>query len=322
MTTIDVPTTSECFLVTGAFGCIGAWTVRALVQQGASVVAYDIGTDPHRLRLIMTPAELDRVIYVNGDITDLGSLERALDEHSVTNIVHLAALQVPFCRADPILGASVNVVGTVAVFEAAKRRRSRIRGVAYASSIAVYGPADEGAEDVYTAAATFYGVHKQANEGTARIYWQDEGYPSIGVRPYVIYGPGRDQGMTSGPTLAMAAAARGEGFNIAFGGRTQFQYAADVARAFLAASRAVSQGAEAFNLPSSPTHVSEIVDAIVAAAPEVAGRITYDEASELPFAVDLEATGFERVIGHVEFTPLDDGVRQTIDVFRRASNGS
>ena len=46
---------AERFLVTGALGCIGAWTVRGLVRDGAQVIALDVGSDPRRLRLIMTP---------------------------------------------------------------------------------------------------------------------------------------------------------------------------------------------------------------------------------------------------------------------------
>jgi nucleoside-diphosphate-sugar epimerase len=307
------------FLVTGALGCVGAWTVRALVDEGAQVVAYDLGSDPHRLRLIMTPDELKRVTFLSGDITDLAALERALDQHEVTHVVHLAALQVPFCREDPVRGAHVNVVGTTSVFEAVKRRRDRIRGVAYASSVAIYGPKDKGAENPRPLPSTHYGVFKQANEGTARIYWQDEGVPSIGLRPYTIYGPGRDQGVTSGPTRAMQAAVRGEAFHISFGGRSHFHYVADVARIFITASRALRADAGIFNIPSKPELMSEMVEAIVAAAPEARGKISYDDL-ELPFAVDLEAAGLERAVGPVELTPLAEGVRETVALFRKAND--
>lgn len=303
------------FLVTGALGCVGAWTVRALVDEGVPVVAYDLGTDPHRLRLIMKPDELKRVTFLSEDITNLAALERALDQHEVTHVVHLAALQVPFCREDPVRGAQVNVVGTTSVFEAVKRRRDGIRGVAYASSVAIYGPEDKGAEKPRSSPSTHYGVFKQANEGTARIYWQDDGVPSIGLRPYTIYGPGRDQGVTSGPTHAMRAAARGEAFHISFGGRSHFHYVADIARIFIAASRALGAGAGTFNIPSRPEPMSAVVDAIVAAAPAVRGKITYDEV-QLPFAVELESDGLEQAIGPVELTPLAEGVRETIALFR------
>lgn len=307
------------FLVTGALGCVGAWTVRALVDEGVPVVAYDLGADPHRLRLIMTPDELKRVTFLTEDITNLAALERALDQHEVTHVIHLAALQIPFCRDDPVTGARVNVVGTTSVFEAVKRRRDRIRGVAYASSVAIYGPADKGVENARPLPSTLYGVYKQANEGTARIYWQDEGVPSIGLRPYTIYGPGRDQGATSGPTHAMRAAARGEAFHISFGGRSHFHYVADIARIFIAASRALSADAGIFNIPSKPEPMSDLVEAIVAAAPEARGKISYDDL-ELPIAVELEADGLERAVGPVELTPLAEGVRETIALFRGANS--
>jgi UDP-glucuronate 4-epimerase len=306
---------TERFLVTGVLGCIGAWAARTLVREGAAVVGFDAGSDPRRLELIMEPDEVSAVTLVPGDVTDLTSLERALDEHEITNVLHLAALQVPFARADPPLGAHVNVVGTVNAFEAVKRRRERIRGVAYASSIAVYGGADgvRVAEDAAGRPETHYGVYKQANEGTARIYWLDDGVPSIGLRPYVVYGPGRDQGVTSAPTLAMEAAARGEGYHIPFGGRTQLHYAADVARAFVNASRACAEGAVVRNLGGEAVHMHEVVLAIEAAAPEAAGRITYDDV-QLPFPEEFEAET------PTPATPLEVGVRETIELFRARSS--
>jgi len=74
------------------------------------------------MALIMDEAELARVTRVRGDITDLGQVEAVIDAEQITNVIHLAALQVPFCREDPPLGARVNVVGTVNVLEAVARR--------------------------------------------------------------------------------------------------------------------------------------------------------------------------------------------------------
>ena len=229
-------------LVTGALGCVGAWTLKALLDLGEDPVGYDLGGDDARLRLVLADDERSRVTLVEGDVTDPDALGRTLDEHGITNVVHLAAMQVPFVRADPQRGARVNVLGTVVVFEAVKARLNRIRGVAYASSTAVYNPADRSPapEAGGTEPSTLYGVFKHANEGTARVYWHEDDVASIGIRPYVVYGPGRDQGLTSGPSLAMAAAARGEGFTIGYGGTAQYDFAPDVGRAFALASRATA----------------------------------------------------------------------------------
>ena len=225
----------ERFLVTGALGCIGAWTIRNLVREGTTVVAFDQASDPRRIRQITTDDEFARIAFARGDITELASVEQALDDHGITNIIHLAALQVPFCRADPPLGARVNVLGTVNIFEAVRRRSDRIRQVVYTGSVGMFdaADADPGTNRLENDAAAHpinhYGVYKQANEGTARVYWMENGVSSIGLRPMTVYGPGRDQGLTSSPTKAIVAAVLGRPATIGFSGRTLFQYADDVA---------------------------------------------------------------------------------------------
>ena len=99
-------------LVTGSHGCIGAWVLKTLVEAGERPVAYDLSDDPWRPRLIMEPDALAAVAFVHGDITDAAALGRAITQHGVTRIVHLAAFQIPLCRQDPAKGAAVNVVGT------------------------------------------------------------------------------------------------------------------------------------------------------------------------------------------------------------------
>lgn len=291
----------ETWLVTGALGCIGAWTVAALVREGAGVVAFDLGSDDRRLRLIASPEELANVTFVRGDITELAAVERALAEHEVTHVVHLAALQVPFCRADPVLGAEVNVTGTVNVFEAAKRRGLGTT-IAYASSAAVYD------EQGQVAPRTLYGVYKVANEGTAQVYWREDGVASVGLRPFSVYGPGRDQGLTAGPTLAMAAAARGDPYRIAFGGRTQLHYAPDVARAFVEAARRAPDGAAVYNLGGEAVTVAEV-------ARLIGPRVEVDE-QPLPFPEELPPPWFD-----VPQTPLAEGIRETIETYRARAGG-
>jgi nucleoside-diphosphate-sugar epimerase len=190
---------TERFLVTGALGCIGAWVVKRLVEAGVPVWTYDLPGSTHRLRLIMGDDSLARFQAVAGDITDFGTFERTVVDNGITHIVHLAGLQVPFVRADPVQGARVNVVGTTIVFETIKRHAEQVRGLAYASSFGVYGPAalyppGPLAHDASLKPPTLYGVFKQANEGTAQIYWQEHGIRSVGLRPYIVYGPGATRG--------------------------------------------------------------------------------------------------------------------------------
>ena len=308
---------ADRFLVTGGLGCIGAWTAHELLAEGAEVVIADLGASDHRLRNLVgdSPAGLIRDPL---DITDADAVMACFERHQPTHVIHLAALQVPFCKADPVGGARVNVVGTVALLEAAAALLPN-RTFAYASSVAAYGGEDEPTVDGVAAADpqgkphTLYGVYKRANEETAAVYHADRGLSSIGMRPYVVYGVGRDQGVTSSPNMAMLAAAKGEPFHISYGGRAVYQHGRDAARAFIAAARCDYDGATVVNLPGDEVSMQDIIAAIHAVAPDA--EITLDDV-QLPFPPSVDMTEYARVVGPLERYPLAEGVAETIGRFR------
>lgn len=316
-TTTDTPV----ILLTGTMGCIGAWTAYHLVRQGQRVVSFDLSQDRARLNLLLTPDEQEAITFVTGDLSDPAQVSAAFGTHGVTHVIHLAALQVPFCRANPILGAQVNVTGTVNVFEAA--RQAGVRHLTYASSIAVYAP-DVPAPILHDAPRqprTLYGVYKVANEDTARVYWQDHGISSVALRPYTVYGLGRDQGLTSDPTKAMLAAAAGQPFQINFGGTMQFHFASDVAQQFIDAALTPvivddgdgqPQGAWVFNLGTPPASVDEVIALIQAVKPDA--QITRTDA-RLPFPEACDDSALRAHVPTVYETPLAEGVRATIAAF-------
>jgi nucleoside-diphosphate-sugar epimerase len=310
----------ERFLVTGGTGCIGAWVVRGLVRDGVPVTVVSSRGSDARLRLILTDDELARVEVVGADVCDLEQLEAVARRAGVTRIVHLAALQLPFCAADPIAGARVNVQGTAVLFELA--RRLKIGRLVYASSAAVFGPKAFYADPVVGMDAelhptSHYGVFKMANEQAARVYWDTWGLASTGLRPHSAYGPGRDQGVTSKPTVAMIAAAAGRPYHIDFGGGCQFQFVEDVAAAFIAAARSDRPGAEVFSIGGPRIGVDEMVDVIAAVEPASRGTITFGDRI-LPFPEAFDGAPLEAAIGPQPVTPLHEGVARTIAAYRDA----
>ncbi|MGH9343315.1 MAG: NAD-dependent epimerase/dehydratase family protein, partial [Terriglobia bacterium] len=120
---------SSRFLITGAKGCIGSWIVKNLVERGDDPWIFDSDPGAHRLQAILGKDDLQRLHFILGDITDFEALDRAVAKNGITHIVHLAALQVPACAANPLLGGKVNVMGTLNVFETAKRRKDSVRRV-------------------------------------------------------------------------------------------------------------------------------------------------------------------------------------------------
>ncbi len=311
---------SERFLVTGALGCIGAWTVRRLVQEGVPVVAFDADADVRRLRLLMDEAQLSRVDIVRGDITNLSLLEETLDAHRITHVIHLAALLHPRFKSDPPLGARVNVLGSVNLFEAVARRAQRIPRIVYASSIAVYDKSDAADDEAImhhspAHPTTLYGVFKQAEEAMARVYFQDRGVSSIGLRPATVFGAGRDYGLTAAPTQAVLAAALGRPFHIPYSGRSHIHYADDLARIFIACARSGYRGAEVFNMRGVVADMRDVVETIESMVPRVRGSITCAGPSlELPD--DYDAAALEQVIGPLPRTPLREAVAETLALFR------
>lgn len=310
----------EKFFVTGAFGCLGAWTLKRLVTKGLHVVASDLPGAPIRPRLILDPEELDAVEWVELDVTDRETLFEIIHSKEITRIIHLAALQVPFCRADPIRGAQVNVVGSINMLEAARKFSDRIRGLAYASSVAVFGPPQrygEGPldEDERRLPETLYGVYKKSNEESAAIYWADWKVASVGLRPSVVYGVGRDQGLTSDLARAILAAAARRPFRIQFDGSLALQYAPDVADAFIDSALAAPEGAVVCNLRNDVTTVSEFVDSLRQIYPEA--QTDWNRGHILPFPSNLDDSRLQRLLGGFRHIPMAEGIAETGRLFER-----
>lgn len=312
----------ERFLVTGAAGCIGAWAIRLLLDEGVDVIASDVSEDLRRFRLLSHP-RTDEVTFVPLDVTATTEVARVVQEFEITHIVHLAGLQVPFCAANPPLGAMVNVVGNVNVFDAVRAADRRI-GLAYASSAAVFGASSAYSGGVVGDVSpvmpdTHYGVYKVANEGTARVYSLNNGIGSIGLRPFIVYGPGRDQGMTSDATKAILAAVQGESFKFKFGGNMLLTYAPDCARAFIESARAAAGSGDALvlNVPGRRVGVAQLVALIEKLLPEATGLLSW-ETKPISAPALLSSPALGDVIGPVANTSLEDGVGATIEHFRRA----
>jgi len=205
----------------------------------------------------------------------------------------------------------------VNIFEAA--RHAGIQGLSYASSLAVLGPAEEYPEgpvgdDVPLLPRTLYGVYKVANEGTARIYWQDWAVGSVGLRPYIVYGVGRDQGMTSDIAKAVLAAAAGQPFHIRFDGPVGLQHADDVSKMFIGAARAGYQGAAMCNLRNDITEVADFVQLLQAEAPDA--QVTYAANKPLPFPADLDDGGLRTILGDIPWTPIADAIHNDFTRFQ------
>lgn len=305
--------TDACVLVTGGSGFIGTWVLRELLSQGARAVVVDPHPAPERWRRVLGERSPD-VERAQVSLTDRDGLQAVIERHGVSHVIHLAALLTPACQADPWLGCQVNVLGSTAVFDAA-HRSGRVPAISYASSYAVYGPgtAEPGAEAERP--PMFYGAFKLAVDLIAEQYWLHHGLASVAVRPHVVYGPERDQGLTAGPSLAARAAALGESYTIGYTGRVGYDYVEDVARAFVRCAFEAPSGANVADLPGEQATSEEFVQAIVSAVPEAAERIRVS-GPEIPTNVPTQPRYINRLFPDWEATSLREGARRTVEFYR------
>ena len=290
-------------LVTGGGGFIGAWIARRLLAGGHAVRVFDRSERRELLQRVTGSAA--EVEWRCGDIARAQDVAAALE--GCGGMIHLAGLLTPECRADPLLGMQVNLAGTINVFEAA--RYAGIGRVVYSSSAGVYGPEDGERPEP----ATLYGVYKLACEGVARVYWVEHRIASVGFRPYIVYGPGREGGASAGPSLACKAAARGEAFTIPYTGVTGMVYVEDVADAFVRALVAPREGAHVFNLQGETASSERIVECIRAVAP--AARVQA-QGAPMPIAPVLAGDGLRELVPDVMETALAQGIGRTIEAYR------
>ena len=222
------------------------------------------------------------------------------------HVINLAGLMTPDCSSSPILGAKVNLLGSINVFEALKK--NNIKFLVYASSAGVFGLKDH----YYPFPETHYGAYKLAVEGVARAYFNEAGISSVGIRPYVIYGPGREVGGTAGVTLACKAAKQGDSYTVNFSGKAGFVYVEDVADLVEMSIAQIPSGALTFNINGITADVSDFINLIKKNIPLANIGIKCN-----PLSVVDEIRGNEpsKIFKKFKYTSLEDGIKKTIDFY-------
>lgn len=284
-------------LVTGSEGFIGRALVAALVAAGRKVVALDLAPVAARA----DHAGPGQVVPVAASVTDAEVLTTAAQSHDVTAIVNLAGLIIPACRRDPILGAEVNILGHVNIFELA--RRMGISRLVYTSTIAAKPRPPHGAP------VNLYGAYKRCCEEIAKVYHVEHGLASVGLRPNVVYGPGREVGETAFVSQAMAAAARGEAFEMPFCGEMCFQHIDEVVDVIIRSLLAAPGGPLVSDITTETDSVDDVVAAIRAVVP---GADLTVRATRRPAPSGLDNAALRDLLGEWPRIRLKAGARRTI----------
>jgi UDP-glucose 4-epimerase len=309
----------DLVLVTGAAGFIGSNLVARLLADGHRVIGVDDLSSGRLANLAPARAAAHgRFQFDTLDVTSAG-FTALVERMRPTTIVHLAAqVDVRVSVEQPLEDARLNLLGTLQVLEAA--RRSGVRRVVYAASIAGYGdpPADQLpiTEQVTTPAISPYGVSKRAGGDYVLAYGATHGLEGVVLTLANVYGPHQSTAGEGGVVAIFAGRMLDGAPCTIFGDGEQtrdFVFIDDVVDAFARAATVPGAAGERMLVG---TGVSTTVNELFAHCAEASGYVLPpvhgpERAGEVRHSV-VDASLAQAVLGWTPWTSVADGVRATI----------
>lgn len=317
-----------CTLVTGGAGFIGSHVVDSLLARGERVVCvdnFDAFYDPAVKRAnLLAASSHPRFCLVEADIRDRDTVQALCDSHGVDRVFHAAARAgVRPSLADPLLYEDVNVRGTLALLEVARRRP--IKTFVFASSSSVYGglqtvPFSE--EAALSRPISPYAATKLAGELICYTYHHLYGIPITCLRLFTVYGPRQRPEMAIHQFVRLIEAGKpvpvfGDG-----SAKRDFTYIADVVQGVLAALDTPFPF-EVFNLGESETiELRELIHLIEDCTGKQARIQTLPaQPGDMPVTY-ADITKARRMLSYQPTTPVKEGVRRFVEWFRRTQRGT
>jgi UDP-glucose 4-epimerase len=308
-------------VVTGGAGLIGSTTVDLLLKEHApkSIVIFDDfsrGTRANIEQALRHP----RVSIVEGDIRDRASVARVVA--GADAVIHMAALRITACAAEPRLAFEVMCAGAFNVIEAAQA--SGVKKVVTASTASIYGMAEEfpTTESHHPYGnRTWYGASKVMLEGLLRSFNDMYGLPYVALRYFNVYGPRMDiHGKYTEVLIRwMERIDNGQPPLVLGDGKQtmDFVYVEDIARAnVLALASDVSD--DVFNVASGVE--TSLNDLAVALGRAMGVRVEPEYGPERkvnPVPRRLASTEkAKRMLGFTASVPLDEGLSRLVKWWR------
>jgi CDP-glucose 4,6-dehydratase len=251
--------------VTGATGIVGGWLVKDLLAVGAQVVA--LVRDPDPQTEFYRSGDYRHTAIISGRLEDFWSLERAINDHEIETVFHLAAQPiVGVAHRSPLQTFEANIRGTYNLLEACRQHSGLVGRIVVASSDKAYGeqPSLPYTEDMPLRGRFPYEVSKSCTDLIAQSYFTTYGLPVAIARFGNIYGGG-DLNWSRIVPDTIRACLRGVRPVIRSDGTfvRDYIYARDVSRAYLRLAERLDDPpvrGEAFNF--SPEHPVSVLDLV------------------------------------------------------------
>jgi len=323
MITVDEFWQGRRVFVTGATGLVGSWLVKGLVARGARVVA--LVRDPDPQSEFYRSGDDRHTAVVHGALEDYWTIERAVNEHEIDTVFHLAAQPiVGVAYRSPLQTFEANIRGTYNLLEACRQHRGLVQRVVVASSDKAYGtqPALPYTEDMPLRGRSPYEVSKSCADLIAQSYHDTYGLPVAIARCGNIYGGG-DLNWSRIVPDTIRACLRGARPVIRSDGTymRDYIYVKDVAGAYLRLAERLDDPAiqgEAFNVsPEQAVTVLELVARIqrLMGCTHLTPDIQNTTRSEI-HSQYLDATKAARLLEWRPRFTLDEGLTETIAWYR------
>lgn len=304
-------------LITGIAGFIGFHLAQFLKRRGDFVIGCDNFNDYYDTKLKRQRAALllkEGVECIEGDIRDGALIEKMVQNHGITHLVHLAAQAgVRHSIRYPEVYVDANLDGFVQILQVCRRHPSI--PLIYASSSSVYGlnqkiPFSE--NDVTDAPANLYGATKKSNELMAHAYHHLFGLRVTGLRFFTAYGPwGRPDMAYFSFTESIL---KGEPIKLFNEGkmRRDFTYIDDIVQG-IAAAIDLSAPCEIFNLGNNrPEELLDLVSIIEKKTKKTAVKnfLPHQPGEVLTTYADIEKS--RKQLGFSPKTSLEEGMDRFI----------
>jgi CDP-glucose 4,6-dehydratase len=308
--------------VTGASGIVGSWLVRNLLDAGAYCVVLVRDADPQSE--LLRSGDIRRTVVVNGQLEDFATLERAINEHEIDTVFHLAAQAiVGAANRSPLQTFESNIRGTYNLLEACRRLGQSVSRVVIASSDKAYGEADLPYTEATPLQGRFpYEVSKSCADLIAQSYFHTYGLPVGITRCGNIYGGG-DLNWSRIVPGTIRSLLRGERPVIRSDGQfvRDYIYVGDVVRAYMLLAEKMEQAAvagSAFNVsPERPVTVMELVDSLrrIMGCEHIQPDIRNTASGEI-HSQYLDSSRARSVLGWEPRYSLETGLAETVAWYR------
>lgn len=309
--------------VTGASGIVGSWLVKRLVQEGAYVVALVHDWDP-QTELIRS-GDISKVNVVNGALEEYATIERAINEHEVDTVFHLAAQPiVSTALRNPLPTFETNIRGSYHVLEACRIHRGLVKSVVVASSDKAYGDAETlpYTEDMPLHGRHPYDVSKSCTDLIALSYAHTYRLPIAVARCGNIYGGGDLNWSRIVPGTIRSVLQNERPILRSNGLYTRdYIFVDDVVNAYLATAEGVAReeiAGQAFNFsPESRVSVIEITKLLLKLMeredlePVILDQVTAEIKDQY-----LDASKARRMLAWMPTFTLEQGLAETIRWYR------